>query len=394
MSVEKKRIAIITERIYPFYHGGSEEVMYNYAKALSTKYDVSVFTSFDFGDARSDLENVKFNNISKRIKSTNRKGAHSLLGVIWFSISISRSRRLIAGFDIILLDSIHYFYPKSLLKFLKKRNNKIITVFHEAWYKYRESGTLPSLLTFFMGISIKLLIRYSNTIISVSDPTTNSLINNYGAEKDKVVTIPLGISYKDIKNQNSFKDVSDRKYDLVFVGRFAAIKRVSDIVDAVSILVRQGKHLEVALIGDGPQRELVERKIYHFRLSGTFHTFGFLNENEKYSTLANSKIFILPSEREGFSLSTLEAMSSGCIPIVSKPKFDEVFGVSHFVKNNENGIYYNVGNVDELAKAISGLLDNSELSKLLSSNAMKTAKLYTISDMSSRIYDTLERVLS
>ena len=181
-------------------------------------------------------------------------------------------------------------------------------------------------------------------------------------------------------------------YDLVFVGRFATAKRVSDIIDVVSILTKRGKKIEVALIGDGPQRMFLEQKTEKLGLSKCIHIFGFLDEDTKYSIISNSKIIILPSEREGFSLSTLEAMALGCVPIVSKPKFDEVFGVSHFVKNDENGMYYSVGNLNELSQAITSCLDNLETSQLMSFKATETSKLYTISEMARKIHDILEQL--
>ena len=393
-SPEKKRIAIVTERIAPFYLGGAEEVMYRYAEILAKQCDVSIFTSFDYGAVSKKIGNVKFYYISRNIENNNRKGNHSLKGILSFSVAVLLRRKLIVDFDIVILDSIHYFYSKSLLKFLKRKNYKIITIFHEAWYKYRKSGAVSPYLSYFMGILIRRLIRYSDTVISVSDPTTKSLINNYNVGREKVVTIPLGIDSKDIIDRYSIKEISDRQYDLVFVGRFAAIKRVSDIVDAVSILAKEGRNLVVALIGDGPQREMIERKIENFGLGKNFKVFGFLNEDEKYSIMSDSKIFVLPSEREGFSLSTLEAMALGCIPIVSKPKFDEVFGVSHFVKNNVSGLYYSVGDVNELALEISSCLDSLEISKLLSHNAIETSKIYTIREMELRIYYTLKQIIS
>lgn len=394
MQSNKKRIALFTERIYPYYQGGSEKVMYDYARILTQSYNVTVFTSYDQGKAKQALGTVEFRYVSKRVKESNKYGNHSIIGILLFSIASLLHRRKIKDFDIVILDSIHYFYPLLLLRSLKWRNGRVITIFHEAWYRYRKSGAVSPLLSYFIGLSIRRLIRYSDTIISVSDPTSKSLISNYKANKDRVVTIPLGIDYRNIADQYAFKNILDRKYDLAFVGRFAAIKRVGDIVDAVSIIAKEGRKLEVALVGDGPQRSSIEKKIENMGLGKNFHVFGFLNEDEKYATMANSKIFVLPSEREGFSLSTLEAMALGCIPIVSKPKFDEIFGVSHFVINGENGLYYNVGNVNELAHAVSSCLDNLEIAKLMSSRAVDTARLYTIDDVTRRIYDIMAQITS
>lgn len=392
MQSNKKRIALFTERIYPYYKGGSEKVMYDYVRILAQSYQVTVFTSFDQGRAKQVLSNVEFIYISKKVKESKRNGNHSITGILSFSVAAFLHRRKIKDFDIVILDSIHYFYPIPLLRFLKQKNGKVVTIFHEAWYKYRKSGAVLPPLSYFMGLSIKRLIRYSDTIISVSDPTAKSLINNYKANKDRVVTIPLGIDYRNIVDRHFFKNIFERKYDLAFVGRFAEIKRIENIVDAVSILVKKGKNLEVALIGDGPQKMLIQKKIDNLGLNDSIHVLGFLNENEKYATIADSKIFILPSEREGFSLSTLEAMALGCIPIVSKPKFDEIFGVSHFVKHGQNGLYYDVGNVNQLVSAISICLNNLEMAKLMSSQAINTASLYTIDDMAYRIYGLMAQM--
>ena len=394
MSIVRKSVAIITERIYPFYVGGSEKVMYDYARILSLTNDVTVFTSFDQGKAKQELTNVKFVYPSKKIRKSNKIGNHNLIGILSFSIETFLNRQRIKNFDIVILDSIHYFYPVSLLKSIKLNNTKVITIFHEAWYDYRMSSKFSTFLSYLMGIFIIRLIAYSDILISISDPTATSLINNYKAKREKVIIIPLGIDYDRITNHYQFLDIVNRRYDLLFVGRFAAIKRVGDIIDAVSILVKEGRKLEIALIGDGPEKILLEQKIKELGISNRIHVFGFLNESEKYSIISNSKIFILPSEREGFSLSTLESMALGCIPIVSRPKFDEVFGVSHFVKDGENGMYYSVGNVYELAKVVSNCLDNPETAKLLSCKAMETSKKYTITEMEKRISEVLQNKIS
>lgn len=389
MSTERKSVAIITERIYPFYVGGSEKVMYDYARILSLTNDVTVFTSFDQGKAKQELTNVKFVYPSKKIRKSNKIGNHNLIGILSFSIETFLNRQRIKNFDIVILDSIHYFYPVSLLKSIKRNNTKVITIFYEAWYDYRMSSKFSRFLSYFMSIFIIRLIAYSDILISISDPTTTSLINNYKAQSDKVITIPLSIDYDRLANYNHLPNIVTRRYDLLFVGRFAAIKRVGDIIDAVSILDKEGRKLETALIGDGPEKILLIQKIKKHGLSDRVHVFGFLNESEKYSIMANSKVFILPSEREGFSLSTLEAMGLGCIPIVSRPKYNEVFGVSHFVKNGENGMYYSVGNAYELAKVVSNCLDNPETSQLMSLRATRTANLFTYGVMARKINEVI-----
>ena len=119
-----------------------------------------------------------------------------------------------------------------------------------------------------------------------------------------------------------------------------------------------------------------------------------MNDDQKIDLLNHSKIFVLPSEREGFSLSTLEAMAVGCVPIVSKPIHNDVFGVSHFVKNGVNGLYYDLGNVNQLAMSIIYLLDNiNELSRL-SSKASEMASHFSVEVMEQKIFSEVSTLLS
>lgn len=385
MSLKEKKIAIVTERIHPFYRGGAEKTMYDYAKILALRFDVTVFTSFDFGAAQKELKNVKFNYISEKIKKSNRKGNHSLIGIFSFSFSAFLHRKLISGFDIVILDSIHYYYPKLLLEFLKKKNGKLVTVFYEAWYEYRKAGGVFPFLSFMMGISITRLISFSDAITSISTPTTRSLIDNYRAEERNVYTIPLGIDFTKIHKYYPLKELAERQYDVSYVGRFASIKRVGDLVNAIYKISKSGIRIRAALIGDGPERDAMEENVKTFGLDNDVKILGFLDEFEKYNILNNSKIFVLSSEREGFSLATLEAMAFGCVPVISRPIYDEVFGASHFVENEVNGVYYKVKDVNALASTIGRLLSNYDELSFISRNAISTAKNYSMFAMERNI---------
>jgi len=390
----KRKIAIIAERIFPFYDGGSERVMSDYAILLSKNYNVTVFTSLDKNFSHEDSGDLIYERIAPKFRYTNRKGSHSIIGILFFSLFLVWNAKKVSNYDLVLLDSIHYFYPSIFLNEIKRKNHRIATVFHEAWYNYRKSKNFPILLSLGYGILIKRLLKYSDLVISVSEPTTNSLINNYHIKTTQIRTIPLSIDID--YGKFTIKPIDHREYDIVFIGRFAEIKRIGDLITAIHMLINKHtryKNIRVILIGDGPQRSELEKKILEYHLSDNFSMPGYVNEDEKHRILNNSKIFVLPSEREGFSIATLEAMAFGCVPIVSKPQYDELFGVSHFVKDQVNGLYYDVGNIEQLAKRISELLENSELLHKLSENAIECSKQYSRAIMQQRINNVVEELL-
>lgn len=75
-------------------------------------------------------------------------------------------------------------------------------------------------------------------------------------------------------------------------------------------------------------------------------------------------IFLLPSRSEGFSLAILEA-GAAKLPIIAS----DIPGTDEFIKNNKNGILFNVRKPEELTTAIKKLAADKELREKLSSNA-------------------------
>ncbi len=375
----RARIAMITERIYPLYVGGTELVMYNYAKILSKNYSISIFTNIEKTNKLPALQNVNFVRISKWKRTANKEGNHSISGIISYVLNLILYSRKIKNYDLVILDSIHYFYPKILLNNLKKQNKAIITVFHEAWFDYLKSDSVTIWMRYLLPKFITSLIIHSDLIISVSDPTTRSLVDNYGALEEKVKTIPTPLELKG-EGEDDPVSIKDRKIDVIYVGRFSKIKRIPDIIEAIETLSKEMNDINVVLVGNGPIKKGVDSMVTKSRVSSNVKLLGYVDEPKKKELLKNSKIFIMPSEREGMSISTLEAMHYGCVPIVARPKFPEVFGTSHFIRENYNGLVYNVGDVEELANKIRILLQDSSLLEKLSINAIQTANTFNMEE--------------
>jgi glycosyltransferase involved in cell wall biosynthesis len=396
VELTKQKIAIVTERIFPFYNGGSEKAISDYAHMLSKNYSVTVFTSLDENSNKENSEDLIYERIAPKFKNNNSKGNHSVIGILFFSLFLVWNERKVSNFDLVLLDSIHYFYPRIFLDGIRRKKQRIATIFYEAWHDYRKSENFPSILSLSLPILIRRLLKYSDLVVSVSEPTTNSLVNNYQVKTTKLRTIPLSIDTDYIHGKFMITPVEHRENDIVFTGRLAEIKRIDDLITAIHMLVEEYpkyRNIRVIIIGDGPQKSVLKKKILEYHLTDNFTMPGYVDEDKKYVMLDSSKIFLLPSEREGFSIATLEAMALGCVPIVSKPHYDEVFGVSHFVKDHENGLYYDVGNIEQLASLIKELLENSELLQRLSENALECSKQFSRAIMQNRIEDAIGELL-
>jgi glycosyltransferase involved in cell wall biosynthesis len=93
-------------------------------------------------------------------------------------------------------------------------------------------------------------------------------------------------------------------YDVVYVGELGRAKGVATLLDASA-----GLDLSVCVVGDGPERAALEDRAFRSGVRATFC--GRMANREVASVLRRSKIFVLPSGREGHPKALLEAMSCG-----------------------------------------------------------------------------------
>jgi len=87
-----------------------------------------------------------------------------------------------------------------------------------------------------------------------------------------------------------------------------------DVLLRACAIASEKMPLSVLIIGDGPERAPLEALAAMLKLNVRF--VGTVDETSLYSSLKSSRAFILPSTREGFSITTLEALACG-VPVIT-----------------------------------------------------------------------------
>lgn len=135
---------------------------------------------------------------------------------------------------------------------------------------------------------------------------------------------------------------------LLHASNFRTVKRVGDAVAAFAQVLRS-RPATLILVGDGPERGVVERLAVSLGVSGQV---AFLGEQLQMGRLfAQADLFVLPSQQESFGLAALEALASG-VPVVAT----DVGGLPEVVRHAETGWLVPAGNPPALAVAILRLL--------------------------------------
>jgi N-acetyl-alpha-D-glucosaminyl L-malate synthase BshA len=135
---------------------------------------------------------------------------------------------------------------------------------------------------------------------------------------------------------------------LMHISNFRAVKRVRDIVRTFA-RVSAERPAVLVMIGDGPERVDAEAEA---RELGVAEHVLFLGKIEAIAPLlAGADLFLLPSDRESFGLSALEALASG-VPVVGS----RAGGLPEVVRDGETGVLCPVGDVEAMSAAAIGIL--------------------------------------
>lgn len=149
-------------------------------------------------------------------------------------------------------------------------------------------------------------------------------------------------------------ELSIPEEDIVFlyIGRLNRDKGLLDLASAFAGIGNNNTHLLVV----GPDEEFIGPQMLKLaeRNSQRVHLIGFAVKPEEY--LAAVDVLCLPSYREGFGNTVIEAAAAGIPAIGSR-----IYGLTDAISENETGLMFEAGNVGELKNCISVLTNEKEL---------------------------------
>jgi len=151
-----------------------------------------------------------------------------------------------------------------------------------------------------------------DTIISVSNHTTAQLRTTLGANC-RIITAPNGLDITAIQNTPPSPVTSD----IIFAGRLLSHKHIDTLLHAVAILKAKKPGIKAIIVGEGPEKENLKKLAHDLALDANVSFMDFFeNHKNLYSLMHSSKVFALPSTREGFGLTAIEADACG-LPVVT-----------------------------------------------------------------------------
>ena len=182
--------------------------------------------------------------------------------------------------------------------------------------------------------------------------------------------------YFSTTHKEAFKiEKQNDSLQLLFVGRLEGLKRVEDGLLALKILVEKSINIHFNIVGDGVQKQNIEKLIKENNLSKSVTLHGHVSDTLCLEQLyRQSDVFVFPSVSEGTPKVLAEAMSYGAIPIAVR----DTGSIRHIISDGKNGFLVDSYSPEQIADKIRLILDSKEIQKNMQNYCYQYAKQHTI----------------
>ncbi len=294
-------------------------------------------------------------------------------------------RKIIDEADVVIIGSAP---DKLIIKRLKQ--GKLTIKYAERLYK----GKLTALqwIRAYIGTYIHYIrFKKYNFYVLCSSAYTALDLNKFFKFKDRCFKwgyFPEAKTYEDIKKIVEKKE----KNSILWCARFIDWKHPEIPVLLAEKLKKEGYSFELSMIGNGKKEEEIHRLIEDKNLNDCVNMIGVIQQNEVREHMEKSEIFLFTSDsNEGWGAVLNEAMNSGCACVSSHA----IGSVPYLIEDGENGFLYRNGDLDNLYKKMTLLLDNPDICEELGEKAYSTiTKVWNADVAAARFWKLSQAILA
>jgi len=310
------RIAILSDAILPYHHGGKETLQYERSTRLARRrHNVRIHTMHWWPERKTEIvhEGVAQHAISPKVRMYKANGRRSILESVAFGLG---SLRLLwsPDFDVLDVDQFPFtpFFAARLVCWLRGR--PMTATWYEVWDRdyWREyMGWLGP-----VGFALqRYAARSADLIFADSRLTARRLTEWLGIDPSRILVLSPGVTIpSDVPPSPSEggQGGGPKNLDCIFIGRLLPHKHVDIMLRALAML----PGVTGLVVGSGPEKDRLIALAGELGIRDRVSFESPASHEAVLDRLRGARLLVFPSTREGFGVAVLEANACGVPALV------------------------------------------------------------------------------
>jgi glycosyltransferase involved in cell wall biosynthesis len=211
-----------------------------------------------------------------------------------------------------------------------------------------------------------VVLGHADALLIGSRSFAAEVEHNHGTPLTRFTIVPGAVEVERFRPRAGWQPgsfIDPQQPVLLYHGRVDRRKGVIDLIDAFARVVPQHP-ARLIVSGIGPDSDAVAQRVQQLELGEHVEVAGYVAYDDVPTVYRRGDLFMSPTYAEGFSNTILEAMASG-LGIVSTNSV----GVVDCLRDNDNALLVEPGDVASLAEAIRRMLTDEALRMRLAQRA-------------------------
>jgi glycosyltransferase involved in cell wall biosynthesis len=209
----------------------------------------------------------------------------------------------------------------------------------------------------------------SAAVEAISHCTADDLAAR-GFRRDRIAVIYPGVDTRTFAPDPRLERLSEPAF--LYVGRLKRYKEVETAIAALALLGAQGRSARLLVAGSGDHRPALERAARRAGVAARVEFLGFVSEERKLDLYRRSWAVVLPSLKEGWGITNLEAAGCGTPALAADNS-----ALRESVRDGETGFLFPTGDARALAAAMDRLAGDAALRERLGRGARAFAESFS-----------------
>lgn len=221
------------------------------------------------------------------------------------------------------------------------------------------------------GADHELKMEGAKFVCAVGEHLVRQVVEQVGVPADRVISTFMGVRTDNLKAIAENRVYDRPSLNLITVARLNQNKGHIYALEAVASAKAAGLTLRYTIVGEGPHRNEMIDQVRRLGLSEEVLLTGSLSEEEVFSLLSQSDVFILPSVGfgEAWPVAVMEAMSSGMPVIASR-----IGATTEMIRDGEDGYLVPQAESVSILMLLERLYRDCTLRRRIGREARKTAE--------------------